>query len=269
VASGFAEITAVQLAEFAPVLLTLLSFAAGSIYDVRRREVPDRVWLIYGLVGFGLTSYHLYVAPSGLALSVVSILLSAGVAFGLNYFGLFGGADAKAIICLSVTIPLFPQNSAPTLNPVLPFFPLIVIVTGFVLAAFVSLWLGLKNLATYLSRGSPLFDGLRAEPVWKKALAALTGYRTSLSNLQSTFYLYPMEEVTEDSNGARRRFKLFESAAADREELIRKVMVSYSKVGNPELVWVTPGLPMILFFLAALILTIFLADPIFTLIIHP
>ncbi len=266
---GFAEITAVQLAEFASVLLTFLFFAAGSIYDIRKREVPDRVWLIYGLFGFGLTSYHLYVAPSGLALTVVSILLSAGIAFAMNYFGLFGGADAKAIICLSLTIPLFPENTAPILGRVFPFFPLVVIVTGFVLAAFVSLWLGLKNLATYFFSGSPIFDGLSAEPAWKKALAALTGYKTSLNNLQSTFYLYPMEEVTEDSNGARRRFKLFESAAADREELIRKVMASYSKVGNPELVWVTPGLPMILFFLAALILAIFLADPIFALIIHP
>ncbi|MGA2972914.1 MAG: hypothetical protein ABSE39_09895 [Candidatus Bathyarchaeia archaeon] len=60
-------------------------------------------------------------------------------------------------------------------------------------------------------------SGFAAEPRWKKILPVLTGYPTSLTKLQSTFYLYPLEEVLEDSTGPRRFFRLFEKAEVDRD----------------------------------------------------
>jgi preflagellin peptidase FlaK len=239
-----------------------LFLALGSIHDLRSREVPDQIWIVFGLIGICLTSYRVYSAPAGLAATVLSIILSATVALVMSYFGLFGGADAKAIICLSLSIPLFPEGFGTVFDYVLPFFPIAVMATGFLLTISVFVWLGLRNLGTILFTKSRIFEGFAAEPSWKKILAVLTGYPTSLTKLQSTFYLYPLEEVLEDSTGPRRSFRLFEKAEVDRDGLVRKLSASYSKVGFPNQVWVTPGLPMIPFFLAALILILILGDPI-------
>lgn len=255
----------VQVVEFASVILTVLFFGIGSVCDLRTREVPDKVWISYGLIGVILTFYRLSVNPSNLTLTVVSVAVATSTSLAMNYFGLFGGADAKAIICLGATIPLFPENAQPLFR-VLPFFPLEVIITGFLLALSVSLWFGLKNFTTFLLKGSRMFDGFRTEPSWKKLLAALTGYQASLAKLQSTFYLYPLERMVRDSTGRRRVFNLFESAEVDRDRLVSKFMKSYSKVGLLRKVWVTPGLPMIVFFLIAVIVALVVGDPIFGLI---
>jgi len=108
-----------------------------------------------------------------------------------------------------------------------------------------------------------MFEGLRLEPRWKKALAFVTGYPTGWSKLESTFYLYPMEEVSEDSSGAHRRFRLFASAEADRNEMISSLSRSLRKVGTPDTVWVTPGIPMLLFILLGVVITLIIGDPIF------
>lgn len=250
------------------MFLTALFFGIASVCDLRTREVPDRVWIAYGLIGVTLTFYRLLVDPSNLTLTIISVATGALVSFGISYFGMFGGADAKAIICLSLTVPLLPENIQPMFHSVLPFFPLEVIITGFLLAISISLWFGLKNLTTFLFKGSSMFSGFQTEPLWKKLLAALTGYQTSLAKLQSTFYLYPLEKMVRDSNGRRRVFRLFESAEVDRDKLMSRFMKSYAKVGPSRRVWVTPGLPMLVFFLIAVIVDLIIGDPIFAIILH-
>jgi hypothetical protein len=179
------------------------------------------------------------------------------------HLGLFGGADAKAIICLGLTIPLAPSSYSPLMGYVHPFFPVVVIIMGYVSSLSIVFWLGLRNLVTFSREGLKMFEGLRLEPQWKKALAFVTGYLADLSKLESTFYLYPMEEVSEDSSGAHRRFRLFVSAEADRSEMISGLDRSLRKVGSPTRVWVTPGIPMLLFILLGVLLTLALGDPIF------
>lgn len=257
-----------QVADFASLFLTVLFFGIASVYDLRTREVPDRVWISYGLIGATLTFYRLFVNPSNLTLTITSVAVGTLISFGMNYFGLFGGADAKAIICLSLTVPVSPESIQPMFHSVLPFFPLEVIITGFLLALSISLWFGLRNLATFLFKGSRMFSGFQTEPLWKKLLAALTGYQTSLAKLRSTFYLYPLEAMVRNSNGPRRVFRLFESAEEDRDKLMSRFMKSYAKVGLPRKVWVTPGLPMIAFFLIAVIVDLIIGDPIFAIMIR-
>lgn len=257
----------VHTIEYISILITFFFFVVGSIYDVRTREVPDRVWLVYGPVGFILTLYQLSLEPSNLILTVASIVLAGLASFALNYFGLFGGADAKATMCLALTIPIFPESVRPIVGHVFPFFPLEVTVVSFVVALAVSVWFGLRNLRVFLHKGSRLFDGFEEEPRWKKFSAALTGYQTSIHKLQSTFYLYPMEEIVQDLNRARRVFHLFESAEADRDELISKFMESRQRVMLSDQVWVTPGLPMLLFFLIGVTITLLVGDPLFSFVV--
>jgi len=92
------------------VAVTLLFFVVSSILDLRSREVDDRVWLAYGPIGLALTVLTLIVDPSRVTFTILSAVIACAIAFGLFYFGLFGGADAKAIMCLGLTVPLVPVD---------------------------------------------------------------------------------------------------------------------------------------------------------------
>jgi preflagellin peptidase FlaK len=252
-----------QITEYSSISLSLFFFALGSWFDLKTREVSDKVWLVYGPVGLVLSVYRLTANGSSLILALVSMGLTILVSFALFYFGLFGGADAKAIICLGLTLPLAPSGFQSITGYVHPFFPIVVVIIGYLCSVSVAVWLGLRNLGTYLTEPR-MFEGLEHESVWRKILASITGYRTGVSKLHETFYLYPMEKVVEDSNGAHRTFQLFVSAEVNREKLLSELNGSLPKVGRPHRIWVTPGLPMLLFIFIALIITLILGDPVFT-----
>ena len=252
-----------QVSEYVSVSITLIFLSAAAIFDLRTREVPDKVWLAYGPVGLILTIYRIWVEPSLLIFTVASISLSMLVAFGLVFFGLSGGADAKALICLGITLPLPPAIVNPILGFAYPFFPIVVLVTGYIVSLSVAVWMLGRNLLMLRRHGSGMFEGLEREPTWKKVLAFITGFPTELSRLQSTFYLYPMEEVVEDENGAHRAFQAYSDADVDREQVLSQFNESMRKVGSPNTVWVTPGVPLLVFILAAVVIALTVGDPVF------
>jgi preflagellin peptidase FlaK len=252
-----------QVMEFVSIGVTLFFLALGSFFDLKTREVPDRVWLIYGPLGFALTVYRTFNEPQLLSFTAASIIVTTLLSLGIGYFGLFGGADAKALICLGLTLPLVPMGFTPVLGYVHSFFPIVVIIASFLCSLAMGVWIGLRNLFNYARAGTRMFAGLEGESRWKKVMAMVTGYPTNLTNLRSTFYLYPMEEVAEDAGGARRRFHLMLDAESDRDQLVAGLSGSLGKVGSPERVWVTPGLPMMVFILCGVIITLIFGDPIF------
>jgi preflagellin peptidase FlaK len=254
-----------QIAEYAAILASLFFFGLGSFFDLKTREVDDRVWLAYGGIGLALTILRLAVNPSLLILILASIGVTTLVSIGLFYFGLFGGADAKAIICLGLTLPLPPLGFLPILGYVHPFFPVVVAIMGFALSVSAALWFALTNLLTYSRQRADMFKGLEHESKLRKLFAGITGYPAEFSRLRSTFYLYPMEEVEQDANGNMRRvFKFFFSAEADRDEMVAKFNESISELGYEGKVWVTPGLPMLVFILVGLVVTLVFGDLIFS-----
>jgi preflagellin peptidase FlaK len=245
------------------ILVTLVFFLLGSYYDLKAREVSDKVWLTYAPMGVALTIGHLIVDPSALFLVAVSTGLTVLIAFGLFYFGLFGGADAKAILCLGVTMPLAPSTYTTLIGYVHPFFPLVVTITSYLCSSSVIIWLGLLNVGRYFRQRGQMFDGLREESRWKKVLACITGFPVDQARLRSTFYLYPMEEVVQANSGGHRAFRLFVSAEEDRDQEISKLENQLSQIGYAGEVWATPGLPQLVFILLAFVIALILGDPIF------
>jgi Flp pilus assembly protein protease CpaA len=94
-----------ELTRFLPLSLVML-YAA--FHDYRTGLVPNKIWL-YAIVGGALTIIEtaLFYSVGLLVLSLVSIV--ASVAVGFLTFGLGGGgADAKALMTLGVSVPVFP-----------------------------------------------------------------------------------------------------------------------------------------------------------------
>lgn len=255
---------AMQIVDLAAIIVSVFFFALGSFFDLRTREVDDKVWLVYGPTGAALTALRLVIDPAILVVTLASIVITTLASFGLLYFGLFGGADCKAIICLGLALPLPPTSFQPLMGYLHPIFPVVVVVLGFICSASLAAWLGAKNLITYATEGHRMFEGLEKEASWRKTLALILGYRDEVSKLRSTFYLYPMEQVVKDGEGMRRSLKLYQDAEVDREPLISEYSESLAKLGYQGKVWVTPGLPMLIFILIGLIVTLILGDAIFS-----
>jgi preflagellin peptidase FlaK len=254
----------IQIVELTAIGVSVFFFALGSIFDLRTREVDDRVWLAYGPIGLALTAGRLLMDPSALVLTGISIALTTLFSFALFYFGLFGGADAKAIICLGVTLPLPPTVFPTVLGYAHPFFPVVALIVGFLCSALLGVWFGFRNLVRYVAERGHMFEGLEKESSWKKVSALFLGYRADLSKLRDTFYLYPMEEIVKDDSGSRRALKLYSSAETDREPLVSEFSESFNRLGFTGKVWVTPGLPMLVFILIGLLIALVFGDVLFS-----
>lgn len=114
------------------VCFALLGFASWQ--DLKKREVSNRVWKVFAPVGVSLSLLQLLVFDLGTwDLYLFSIGVSFLLSVALFYLGVFGGADSKALMCLSLTFPYAPYTlytAAATLN----LFPVTILINSFVCA---------------------------------------------------------------------------------------------------------------------------------------
>ncbi|MEM2865511.1 MAG: A24 family peptidase C-terminal domain-containing protein [Candidatus Bathyarchaeia archaeon] len=237
--------------------LGFLGYAAYS--DLRSREVDDLVWILYGSMGLLLTLVRLLQDGGLWRILSASIVLTSAIALSMAYMGLFGGADAKAFICLSLANPVWPWSS-PLLGWIHPLYPLAVLYNAYLLSAAVIPYALARNISYALRRGG-LFQGFEDSPAASKLLAVLTGYKVSLGELEKG-HLYPMERIVD----GERRFSLLFDAEADRGELLEELKRRCEAYGVEE-AWATPGLPLLAFVFPALPLTGLIGDVLVSLIL--
>lgn len=116
-----------------------LLLLVAAISDYQTREVSNWVWLL-GL--FGLPVTFLRLGPIGLlplfGLQALLIFILVMIGFRL---GVLGGADGKAMLTISLLYPWI------VLDPVwLLIAPVFVLIGGFLLVGFHSLWLLFRNI---------------------------------------------------------------------------------------------------------------------------
>jgi prepilin signal peptidase PulO-like enzyme (type II secretory pathway) len=56
---------------------------------------------------------------------------------------------------------------------------------------------------------------------------------------------------------------MYSNPDVDRDQLVSEFEESLKKVGSPSTVWVTPGIPLLVFVLIALVIVLLLGDPLF------
>lgn len=237
--------------------ITLLGYSAYS--DLKTREVSNWVWVIYLPLACIILGFKLFLNPQLLTVSLISVAVTAGLSFLVFYVGLFGGADFKAFICLSIALPTSPFPIESTLGSINPLLPVAVFYNAYLLSLSTVFYAVIKNLDWKYRKGKELFNELEETPLSKRMMVLLTGYKTSFETLREKVYLYPMEEISKDSVGSHRRLKLFTDAETDREELVKNLEESLKDSEKVE-VWATPGIPLLLFAWIALILNAFVGD---------
>ncbi len=255
--------------EASKVALTLAFLLYASWSDYKSREVSDLVWVLLAPSGLTLTVLHLFLTQQTrlLITLTLSTLVISGLSIALFYLNLFGGADAKALIILSLIFPFPPFFLQPRLGIVFPIYPTSIINNTFLFAALTSVFIAFHNVLLRSKYGEGLFKGLEEEPWWRKLLVLVTGYKVEPSELLSKTYLYPLEKLVEEDGSTKRRLRVFVHAEEEREETLAKVKKLLER--SPGRIWATPGLPLIVFMTVGFVTTLLLGDIILWAVFRP
>ncbi|MHA7647229.1 A24 family peptidase C-terminal domain-containing protein [Nitrosopumilus sp. S4] len=208
------------------IALTMLII--GSLIDVWKREIHDYYWIGFGSVGFLLVFLnesfvnHLLLIGFSLIIAPFVILIWR--------LGLFGGADAFALIVLAVIAPM----ATFTENMITPFTTLSNAAILFVVPFLINIF---RN-AFSIVKGEKIFEGFN-ESILKKITVSLMGYRA-----KNPKFGFAIEKIV---NGEK-KFDISLHHAEYQE---------FCTVPNT---WITPGIPYLLLITAGFIIQLFYGD---------
>lgn len=204
----------------------------ASILDLKKREISDKIWISFGSFGLLLTAIEFNSNSINLLQYGIGIAIIAPITYGIYRTGLFGGADAKALVAIAVLLPFYDM----------PFkihgFTAFTILTNATILTFAHIIHNMVRNFIDLAKGRTIFEGFK-ESGARKALAFVMGFRSNAPK----GYLFAMES----SEGGRRRFN-FHPAAYDEY------------VTDARNIWVTPALPFIVYMAVGFALMIIFGD---------
>ncbi len=248
---------------FAALLVTLLP---GCWYDIRERAVPVVLW--YPMLFFTVPAtlwfyYSMFHAGWGAFLiPVLVMVVFFSIAFFLfTYFHLFGMADAKALIYITLFIPCFPL--VPIFGysymgiPPFVFFPFSVLVNAVLLNLFVPAGIFVYNIA----------KGNRA-PLRYMVL----GFPVEGAEIEEQFGII-MEEIIQTDSGIEHRFigikqairdmiqgsktRIYTKNLKEEPETYRDLIQLYHGAGP---IWISYGVPFLIPITAGLFTAAFFGD---------
>jgi len=260
-----------EILEGARVSLCLSFLIYASWSDYKTREVSNMVWMLFAPLAFTLTFLEIYIGYE------FSQLPSYGICFGLTatfavvlfYSGGFGGADAKALMCLALALPFYPEDLLKPLSEVSPilqvFFPITVFSNSVLLAATTAVYMFLRNMFWHKRTGKKLFEeGYQNESLGRRILVLITGYKVSVNKLKEKWHLYPLEDTEENSEKGFNRKLVLIPKDEDRNAIVERLTRAVEAGKIQDTVWATPGLPMLIFITAGLIIALFFGDIVWT-----
>ncbi len=208
--------------------LALIMLIVGSIIDVWKREIHDYYWIGFGTVGFLLVFISSDLIPN--LLTIGFALIIAPFVILMWRIGLFGGADAFALIALAVIAPMATISE----NIITPFTTLSNAVILFLIPFLINV---IRNIVSQ-SKGENIFDGFD-ENVGKKFAAILIGYKA-----KNPKFGFAIEKTV---NGKKKFDLAFQHA--ENQEFCTKPNT-----------WITPGIPYLLLITGGFILQLFYGD---------
>lgn len=210
------------------ISLAILMLGIATIIDIRKREIHDLLWVVFGGI-----SVLLLIFQSDLENTLLTIGFSLIVApFVLLVWriGLFGGADALGIIVLASLAPMLTLSE----NMVTPFT---IILNSAILSILPLLFNFIKNIIS-LVKNESIFEGFN-ESQFKKILAMFIGFKS-----KNPKYCFSIEQTI--GNEKKLDLRLQNS---DKTEFCSK--------SNS---WVTIGLPYMVFIFGGFLIQLFFGD---------
>ena len=215
--------------------LALAMLIIGSVIDIWKRELHDYYWIIFGVTGFLLIFINSDILPHLLSIGI-ALIIAPFVIF-IWRIGLFGGADAFALIALAVIAPMATLSE----NPVTPFTALSNAAILFIIPFFVNIFRNLISIAKHEN----IFEGFE-ESQFKKICAMLIGYKAK--NPKFCFSIEKTEKGVKKLNLTIHH--------AENEEYCTKPNT-----------WITPGIPYLLLITGGFVIQLLYGDFILSLFV--
>ena len=253
--------------------IALLLYASWS--DYKTREVSNRVWAFYAPLALALSLAELLLYdPAKLPFFGLSFGVTAAFAILLFYTSAFGGADSKALMCIALALPFFPETLftpffASGISPLAQnLFPLTIFSNAVLFAAASCIYMLLRNLLWRTKTKRKIFEGtLEAESIGKKIIVLITGYKVSVAKLKEKWHVYPMEDVEEENGETPLKRKLVVMPKDEgRTEIVERLSKAVNSGKINDYVWATPGLPMLIFVTIGLIAALLIGDIVWLLV---
>jgi len=244
------------------VFLCLAFLIYASWSDLKKREVSNLVWAVFAPIAFAITSLQLFLfAQQQLHFYAISFGFTLALSIALFYTGAFGGADAKALICISLALPSYPTYLfQPLFGFISPLLPITVFCNAVLLAALSVIYVLIRNGLWKYRTGKPLFSGFEKESTGRKILTLLSGYKADANELKKKEHWYPLEDIQATETGESQRRLLLVPKEENRDEIVVRVLKAANEGKIQNGVWITPGLPMLIFITAGLIVALFVGD---------
>jgi len=214
--------------EIIGISLALVMLILGSIIDVWKREIHDYYWIGFGSVGFLLVFISSDIIPN--LLTIGFALIIAPFVIIVWRIGMFGGADAFALIALAVIAPM----ATFTENPISPFTTLSNAAVLFVVPFLINI---IRNVMAKIN-GESIFEGFE-ESNPKKIMAILIGYKAKKPK-----FAFSIEKTEK----GKKKFTLSMHHAENQEFC------------NTPNTWITPGIPYLLLITGGFIIQLFYGD---------
>jgi preflagellin peptidase FlaK len=248
------------------VLISLIFLIYASWSDFETREVSNWVWAVFAPLAFALTTIqYVLFAQDLLIYYVLSFVVTSAFSLVLFYAGGFGGADSKALICLSLALPYYPKFFLKEpIGFVMPLFPLSVFINSILLASLSVLYVLFRSLIWKFRNKKKLFEGFEKESVGRKILVLVSGHKVKVGELEKKNYLSPLEDF--DVKLEEKRNLIAIPRDDDREKIVSRLLEARRNGQIPDDVWATPGLPMLVFITAGLIIALVFGDILWTIL---
>jgi len=93
----------------------------------------------------------------------------------------------------------------------------------------------------------------------------MTGYRVPVAKLKEKWHVYPMEDLETDEDQPNRKLVIVPRDEG-RNEIVERLSNAINSGKISDLVWATPGLPMLIFVTIGLIVALLFGDLVWILV---
>ncbi len=225
------------------VVFSLLILAYACYSDIRKRSVSNIVWLVMAGVGIAFAGYSTIAQDTPFLIPLIpSVTITGALSYVFFRLGLFGAADAKALICIAVLFPTQPgfiifSHNFPLFDATVPVvfpFALTVLLNAAVLALAVPISLFFRNLRS-----------LGLKEFMRNAAMCFVAYRVNIDGLRSDRFARLTHAYEEINGHLARRYSL--GGISLNSDTVQRLKAYHREEKVAAEVWMTPELPFILF----------------------
>ncbi|RLF67236.1 MAG: hypothetical protein DRN30_00410 [Thermoplasmata archaeon] len=231
--------------------MTSLMLAYAAYQDVRLRRVSNKVWAVFAPIALVLLILEILFFRRDhymVMLMTINVIMSFAIAFLAFYLGIIGGADAKAIMVLAVMIPRWPEY---TLNPLEVVPPILdALITSAILALIYFPAIFIYNII----RGN-------LEIPW--SFFGIKMYKDQA--IEKKDYYIPLYKIEKRNSTECIEMKI--RIILPSEEELDNIWSALEK-SEMDKIWVSPGIPFMVYLFIGVIITLVYGDLLLGLILR-